>query len=67
MVRFKIASIAVSAALAVGAAFGGLAAALTPAQSSPAEVQVTGVDCPQEDSCTPDWRHGSWYVREDQP
>ena len=67
MVRFKIASIAVSAALAVGAAFAGLATALTTAQSSPVEVQVTGLDCPSEDSCTPDYRHGSWYIREDRP
>jgi hypothetical protein len=66
MVRFKIASIAVSAALAVGAAFGGLAA-LTSGQSSPTEVRVTGVDCPSEDSCSLDYRHGSWYVREDRP
>lgn len=28
------------------------------------EVQVTGVECPREDSCALDYRDGSWYVRE---
>ena len=64
MVRFKIASVAVGAALAVGALFGGLAACTTGQPSHQREVQVTGLDCPQEDSCTPDYRDGSWYVRE---
>lgn len=67
MVRFKIASIATAAALAVGALFGGIAAATTGPAPDAHEVRVTGVDCPEEDSCTLDYRHGSWYVREDTP
>jgi hypothetical protein len=67
MVRFKIASIATSVALAVGALFGGIAAATTPTAPHTVEVKVTGVDCPEEDSCELDYRHGSWYVREVQP
>lgn len=64
MVRFRIASIATAAALAVGALFGGLAACTTAEPSHPVEVEVTGVDCPQEDSCDLDYRDGAWYVSE---
>jgi len=35
--------------------------------SEPVTVEVTGVDCPTEDSCTVDYYDGAWHVTEVQP
>lgn len=63
----KFWTLAVSGAMTVGVAFGGLAVATTDHEGPTrvVEVEVSGISCPEEDTCyvDMDYRDGEWYAR----
>lgn len=64
----KIISAIVGGALGVGATFGFVSAVTSPDTKPPVrvvEVQVAGITCPEEDTCSADldYRGGTWYAK----
>jgi hypothetical protein len=60
--RRRLAAIGMFAATAAAAFTLGLLVAGGPDTPAPTQVSNVGPDCPTEDSCTPDYRNGKWYI-----
>lgn len=62
MTKRMLATTGLLAATAAAAFTLGITIGSAPAEPQPTQVSNVGPDCPTEDSCTPDYRNGRWYI-----
>lgn len=63
-IKIAVTYVIAAASLLLTAGIGTAVARPLDNHPSPRSVEVTGVDCPAEDSCDIDYRRGAWHVTE---